>query len=133
MPTHTTIEVTARDLLDRHARQLMAGQAADDGDAAGLDLQPARWVLSELLCQAADQAPPDLKASVRRRLVELIFMDQGGDAVIDPHHQPRLDAQVELVVNVIEQLEIWPDPPGMEQSATSQMTASAPSVGFTDP
>jgi hypothetical protein len=132
MPTHTTVEVMARDLLDRHARQFMADQAADDVDAVGLDLQPALWVLSELLCQAAEQAPPDIKASVRRRLVELIFMDQGGDAVIDPHHQPRLDAQVELVVHVIEQLEIWPDPPEMEERR-SQVIASAPSVGFTDP
>ena len=86
------------DLLRQAAEHLVV----ERGSQARCDLQPALWVLTELI-EAPCGAPTELRNLIRRRLLELAFMDQGGDTTVDPHFQSQLDHQVELVVTVLQQ------------------------------
>ncbi len=97
MSDQTSVEIAAHEVFERKAEALQR-------ETSSLDLQPATWVLSQLLTDTKGQVPANLRSEVRTRLVETIFMDEAGDVVIDPHHQLRLDLQVELVASVVEEV-----------------------------
>ncbi len=107
MSWHTPIPMAVQELFDRECNQVAQEPQSTGGTRPTLDFSPAFWVLSELFeAVTTSQSPRKerLKGLVRRRLVECLFMDQGGDRVIDPHYQPQLERQVDLVVAVLEQL-----------------------------
>ena len=102
MSDQTSLEIAAREVFERKAEALQR-------ETSSLDLQPATWVLSQLLTDTKGQVPANLRSEVRIRLVETIFMDEAGDVVIDSHHQLRLDLQVELVASVVEEVHERPN------------------------
>ncbi len=100
MVCNASVKTAAEAHFEREARRL-------DIKCNGrqmIDLQPARWVLSRLLTEHRHAPPHALDELVRRHLTDMVFMDQGGDAVIDPKHQMRLDDQAQVVMKVLDRL-----------------------------
>ena len=95
-----SLKTAARAHFEREAHRV----ANECNDLQMIDLQPARWVLSMLLTEHGHTPPQALNEVVRRRLNDMVFMDQGGDAVIDPKHQMPLDDQAQVVVKVLDRV-----------------------------
>ncbi|MAE65470.1 MAG: hypothetical protein CMJ18_14460 [Phycisphaeraceae bacterium] len=96
--------------------------AAPDGAALTFDFEPIFWVIAQLhetarrlQLHSADQLEP----LVRRRLVEISFVDQGGDTVIDPHYQLDLERKVRLVMTVLGQVMHLESSAGASTASTS--------------
>ena len=103
-----SILMAAHELFDReYDRLAQAASVEPPASGTALDGQWALWAMSRLLDSidwSQNHTREHLELLVRHVFEEQIFVEQGGDAIIDSFCLSQLDRQVQLIVTVLEQL-----------------------------
>lgn len=71
------------------------------------ELSPVVAVLPQLIRlvnECSDRPVNKFRPMIKRLILEQLFMEVGGDAVIDPHHNVQVKHYVELTVRVLARL-----------------------------
>ena len=68
------------------------------------ELSPVITVLPgliRLVNECTDRPVTKFRPTIKRLIREQMFMEVGGDAVVDPHQNVQIDSYVELTINVL--------------------------------
>lgn len=100
---HSDTKRRARDTGDTGG----AGGSGGAGDSAGVcppELSPVYAVLPgliRLITECTDRPIEKFRPTIKRLILEQLFMEVGGDSVVDAHHMMQVDLYVELTVRVL--------------------------------
>jgi len=106
--SHHNLDPQTHRVLHEEWRRLPAAarHGGPDSDATGTphEWSPVIAVLPGLIrqvCGYTDHSIEHLRPTIKRLILEQLFMDVGGDAIVDTHHRLQVNVYVELTLRVL--------------------------------
>ena len=81
-----------------------AGGAGDSAAVCPPELSPVYAVLPgliRLITECTDRPIEKFRPTIKRLILEQLFMEVGGDSIVDAHHMMQVNLYVELTVRVL--------------------------------